>query len=792
MITSAGSQTENAALGAPAAALAAAVEEIVAQIGDQPEDLIPLLLAIQRRFRWLPPAALAHLAKITAIPAAEISGVATFYAGFRHQPAGEHTIAVCVGTACHVKGADQVYAALRRFLAIPENSDTDPQGRFTVVKVNCLGCCTLAPAVKVDDITYGHMVPERVAEMLADFESQRSSVGWAEESLPASAEVEFRLSLGSCCQGRGSGRLFRTLRSAIAQSGIPASVKRVGCVGMCYQTPVVEVARAGRIIGRYGRLRAEDARRLALAHGRPASFWMRLREGAISLLDSWLSNADEPLEHYCLERQEENAAFARPQYRIVTEGCGEMDPLDLDEYLSRGGGEAWRRCCRELSPEKAIAEIEASGLRGRGGAGFPTGRKWRLARAAPGEVKYVIANGDEGDPGAFMDRMILESFPYRVLEGLRIAAWAVGAAEAILYIRAEYPLAVARVREAIRRCAERGIFDLPSAPAFRFRVAEGAGAFVCGEETALIASLEGRRGHPRLRPPYPAMQGFQGCPTLVNNVETLACVPWILRHGAAAFASLGTAASRGTKVFALAGKIRRGGLIEVPMGMTVQQVVEEIGGGVAQGRRFKAAQIGGPSGGCVPARLGHTPVDYEALLAVGAMMGSGGFVVLDDEDCMVDIARYFLAFTQAEACGRCAPCRIGTARLLELLQALCEGRAAAGCLEEIEALAHAIQATSLCGLGKTAPNPVLSTLRYFRDEYEAHLAGRCPAGRCRALVRYAIAEQCIGCALCRRACPVSAISGQNYEPQRIDPAVCVRCGTCRRLCPQKAIEIRSP
>jgi NADH-quinone oxidoreductase subunit F len=446
-----------------------------------------------------------------------------------------------------------------------------------------------------------------------------------------------------------------------------------------------------------------------------------------------------------------------------------------------------------LSAEQIIAIIEQSGLRGRGGAGFPTGQKWRLVRQQPGEVKHVICNGDEGDPGAFMDRMILESFPYRVIEGLAIAAVAVEAHDAIFYIRHEYPQALRRVKAALKECEQRGWLGerlLGSDYPLRISIKEGAGAFVCGEETALIASVEGRRGMPRLRPPFPAQSGLWGRPTLINNVETLALVPWILRNGGEAFAGIGTAKSKGTKVFALAGKVRRAGLIEIPMGTTLRQIVEEIGGGVGAGRRFKAVQIGGPSGGCVPARLADTPVDYESLRDIGAIMGSGGMVILDDTACMVDIARYFLRFTQNQSCGKCTFCRIGTKRMLELLELLCAGKAVRKHLEELEQLARQVTQGSLCGLGKTAPNPVLTTLRYFRDEYEAHLQGRCPAGKCAALIRYRVLENCNGCTICAQHCPVDAIAMTPYKRHWIDTEKCTRCDSCRQVCPEDAIEVK--
>jgi NADH-quinone oxidoreductase subunit F len=545
----------------------------------------------------------------------------------------------------------------------------------------------------------------------------------------------------------------------------------------------------------YAKVTPEDAPSLVLRHFQPRGILRRLGRAVSTFLDRLLTDEAEgaQVERHALDvRDPPVCAFMGPQKLLATENRGQIDPLDLDEYLRHDGFQALHRCLENLDPEGLIAEIQASGLRGRGGAGFPSGLKWARVRSAEDEVRYVICNGDEGDPGAFMDRMILESFPYRVIEGMAIAARAVGAHQGLFYIRAEYPLAVARVREALKRCRERGFLgDSVMGTEFRLHLAvqEGAGAFVCGEETALIASLEGRRGMPRLRPPYPAEKGLWDKPTLVNNVETLALVPWIVRHGAAAFSGLGTEKSKGTKVFALAGKVQRGGLIEVPMGVTLRQIVEEIGGGVGKGRRFKAVQVGGPSGGCVPAELADTPVDFEALTRVGAIMGSGGLVVLDNTDCMVDIARYFLRFTQDQSCGKCTFCRIGTRRMLDVLDRIATGGGKKKDLDELDSLARMVGSASICGLGKTAPNPVLSTLRYFHHEYEAHLAGRCPAGKCKDLIHYSINQQCIGCTLCAQHCPVEAIPLTPYRRHTIDQEKCTRCDTCRQVCPQKAIEV---
>jgi len=775
------------------------VDRIVDETGRQPHALIPILQAIQREYRYLPEAALRRVCEISEITPAAIAGVSTFYSQFRHQPVGRHIISICHGTACHVKGAQAVTDALWRHLGISDGGDTDADGVFTVQKVACLGCCTLAPVMQIDGVTYGHLTPDTVHKALADFlELERKGLlGGLHELSGGSGDgtAEVRVCLDSCCTAGGTREVFEALDQAIRKTGAPASVKRVGCVLMCHQTPLVEVAVPGQAPSLYAKVLPRDAADIVRRHFKPRGVARRVKAMLSHGLEHLLTDdAWQPVERYSIDvRDAQVCAFLGPQKHIALEHYGLDDPLDIETYVSRGGFDALGRCIREMSAEKIVDTISASGLRGRGGAGFPTGRKWSVVRLAHAGKKHVVCNGDEGDPGAFMDRMLLETFPFRVLEGIMIAAFVIGCDEGYLYIRAEYPLAIKRVREALQICRERGYLGrniLGSDFSLELKIKEGAGAFVCGEETALIASIEGRRGMPALRPPYPAEKGLWGRPTLINNVETFALVPWIIRNGADAFAALGTAKSKGTKVFALAGKVVRGGLIEVPMGITIRQVVEQIGGGIADGRTFKAVQIGGPSGGCIPASLADTPVDFEELQAHGAIMGSGGLVVLDDADCMVDVARYFLAFTQDQSCGKCTFCRVGTKRMLEIINRLCTGGGKHSDIAELEELAGWVRRGSLCGLGQTAPNPVLTTLRYFRDEYLAHIEGRCPAGRCKALIRYYVTDDCIGCTRCAQHCPADAIELRPYEKHEIDSEKCTRCDTCRKVCPSDAIRIQ--
>ncbi len=776
------------------------VDEVIEKNGRGAEVIIPILQAIQEHYRYLPEEALQRVCETTEITPMQIAGVSSFYSQFRHRPVGQHIVHICHGTACHVKGAGLIQDALYRHLNIPDNDDTDADGLFTVQKVACLGCCTLAPVVQIDQVTYGNLTPDMVPRMLSDFlehEQHREKYGEEQPTpaeIPLDGESEIRIGLGSCCVARGSGQVCDVLSQSLMGTGVKVAVKPVGCVGMCHQTPLVEVISPGKAPAIYTKVMPQDAKAIVQHHFKPKGMIRRLRHAISTSLDLlWEEEKQEAISrHSANKRDPVIAAFLGKQKHLATEFSGQIHPTDLGEYLQRGGFKALRHCVEELTPEQVIEEVQQSGLRGRGGAGFPTGFKWSKVREAKGELKYIICNGDEGDPGAFMDRMLLESYPYRIIEGIAIAAYAVGAQEGYFYIRAEYPLAVRRIREAIQQCETQGFLGENIAGSrwnLHLQIMEGAGAFVCGEETALLASIEGRRGMPRLRPPYPADSGLWGKPTLINNVETYALVPWIMQNGADAFAAFGTEKSKGTKVFALAGKVARGGLIEVPMGMTLREIVEEIGGGIAGGKRFKAVQVGGPSGGCIPAELAHTPVDYEELTAVGAIMGSGGLVVLDEADCMVDIARYFLEFTQDQSCGKCTYCRVGTRRMLDILERICAGRGKEKDLDELEHLARIVHQGSICGLGKTAPNPVLSTLHYFRGEYEAHLEGRCPAGKCKELIRYTVTDECIGCTRCAQHCPVDAIPMAPYQKHEIDPDTCTHCDVCREICPVDAIEI---
>lgn len=772
------------------------VGQIVDEIGTKAGDVIPILHAIQREYNYLPESALRRVCKITDITPAAITGVSTFYSQFRHTPIGQHLIRVCVGTACHVKGSELVHDAFCRELHIGEGQDTDPEGLFTVQKIACLGCCTIAPVVQIDDVTYGHVKIEGVANILQDVShhESRKIVESRDRKIQTENAGEIKIGLGSCCVASGSSRVQQALEVCLEETGVHIQVKRVGCVGMCHRTPLLEVSVPDKDPVLYDRVQPEDVRRIVLKHYRPKALGQRIKNAAFSLIEKII---DDPYSgmftrHPLHMRDPGIQAFLGRQKHIATEHSGQIDPIDLQEYCSKGGFEALERSLSEFSPDDVIDQVKSSELRGRGGAGFPTGQKWQVTQQAKDDTKFIIMNGDEGDPGAFMDRMILESYPFRVIEGMIIAAYAVGAHDGYFYIRAEYPLAVQRIKAALELCREEGFLGddiLGSGFSLQLNILEGAGAFVCGEETALIASIEGRRGNPSFRPPYPAQKGLWNHPTLVSNCETFAIVPWIIRNGADAFAKLGTKESKGTKVFSLAGKVARGGLIEVPMGITIQEIVADIGGGIENGKRFKAVQIGGPSGGCIPAELAHTRVDYEDLTKVGAMMGSGGLLVMDDSDCMVDISRYFLSFTQNQSCGKCTFCRIGTRHMLRILEDLCAGKGKEEDLIELEEIAHKTKQGSLCGLGKTAPNPVLTTLTYFREEYEAHLRGTCPAKRCKALIAYTIDDTCIGCTVCAQKCPVGAISVTPYQRHMIDQTKCTKCGTCKQVCPTESVKV---
>mgnify|MGYP000862273523 CR=1 FL=1 len=583
--------------------------------------------------------------------------------------------------------------------------------------------------------------------------------------------------MGTGCDSSASKEVKKQLEQQLAASKLDGEIKVVetGCLGLCDTGPIVIVYPEGII---YRQVKPEDTKEIVEEHllkGKPVKRLMGKKDFS---------------EETVLKYQDLN--FFKKQYRIALRNCGLINPENLKSYIARGGYEALAKAVTEMTPDQVIEEVKASGLRGRGGGGFPTGVKWGFARSAKGDKKYLICNADEGDPGAFMDRSILEGDPHSLIEGMAIAGYAIGADEGYIYVRAEYPLAITRLKIAIRQAEETGLLGdnlFGSGYNFQLNIKEGAGAFVCGEETALIASIEGRRGEPRTRPPFPAVKGLWGSPSNVNNVETYANVPVIIAKGADWFSSRGTEKSKGTKVFALTGKIKNTGLAEVPMGISLREIIYDIGGGIIDNKRFKAVQIGGPSGGCIPEELLDISIDYDSLIQAGAMMGSGGLVVLDENTCMVELARFFLSFTQLESCGKCTPCREGTKIMLDVLERITQGQGKDGDIELLETLGETIKSTALCGLGQTAPNPVLSTLKHFRHEYEAHIKDKkCPAGACTALTQYAIDEdKCIGCSACAKACPANAISGERKQPHSIDPDKCIKCGACLGKCKFGAI-----
>ena len=581
---------------------------------------------------------------------------------------------------------------------------------------------------------------------------------------------------GTACVASNSVKLQEAFQKALEDNGLSAAVKLIqtGCHGFCENGPIVTIYPENTF---YVHVKAGDAKDIVEQH---------IMKGEV--VESLLYM--DPVTETRVQTNDE-VPFYKKQVRRVLARCGLVDPENINEYIAMDGYQGLSKALT-MEPQAVIDEVVASGLRGRGGAGFPTGKKWQFCRNAPGDKKYIICNADEGDPGAFMDRSVLEGDPHSVLEGMCIGGYAIGADEAYIYCRAEYPLAIHRLEVAIKQAEEIGLLGnniLGSGFNFKIHIKKGAGAFVCGEETALIASIEGRRGTPSPRPPFPANSGLWGKPTNNNNVETWANVASIIRNGASWFNSIGTKTSPGTKVFALTGKINNTGLAEVPMGITMREIIFEIGGGIPHGKAFKAVQIGGPSGGCLPEAMLDTPVDFDSLSGIGAMMGSGGLVVMDETTCMVDVAKFFVTFTQAESCGKCAPCREGTKRMLEILVRITKGQGTRRDFDLLQDLANNIKLSALCGLGQTAPNPVLSTIHYFGDEYRAHIENKeCPAGVCADLLHYVISDECKGCGLCARNCPVHAISGQPKEKHVIDPQRCIKCGVCMSKCPFKAVK----
>ncbi len=580
--------------------------------------------------------------------------------------------------------------------------------------------------------------------------------------------ITVTIGTATCGVSAGAYKVRDTFTKLIQDRNLSSvRVAETGCIGMCYREVLVEIA-DGKSKFLYGDITPEKAEKIITEHiqgNNPLYDWMVLQD---------------------YEEGPEMTYMAR-QKRIALRNCGFIDPMSIEDYMNNGGYQAIKHIVQTQTPDQVIDAISASGLRGRGGGGFPTGKKWGFARQQPGREKYVICNADEGDPGAFMDRSVLEGDPHSVLEGMMIAAYAIGASNGYIYCRAEYPMAIVRLKNAIKDATERGLLDHPLGGtdfSFHIKIKEGAGAFVCGEETALIASIEGRRGTPSIRPPYPAVKGLWGKPTVINNVETLANLPWIIQNKPESFSSIGTEKSKGTKVFAVTGKAKRTGLVEVPMGITINEIIYDICDGIKGDKKFKAVQMGGPSGGCIPAELGNTQIDYDQITQTGAIMGSGGMVVMDETTCMVEMARFFLEFTQNESCGKCTSCRIGTLRMLEALERIVEGKGHENDIDLLQELGQQIKATAQCGLGQTAPNPVLTTLKYFRNEYDAHIMDKkCPAHSCALLVNYIIdPDKCTGCTLCARNCASSAITGEKKMAHVIDQTKCIKCGKCITVC----------
>jgi len=796
------------------------VDNIVERYGAEKQFSLAVLQDIQKTYNYLPREALDRIAERLGVSRGEIYRLATFFAAFSLQAKGDYVCKVCLGTACHVRGSPRLLEALKRELGI-EAGETTADGKFTLEAVRCLGACALAPVLVVNEEPHGHMTSDKVARLIAGLserEAEKAEVAQRpvsadllsapreerkvkrsriesvdaleklrthlQEGSQAQAEdgATITVGMGTCGISAGAREVVRAIQAELDAKEIEAQVRAVGCIGMCHMEPLVDIQQGDGPRFTYAKVTPKKVKRIIEEH---------VMQGQV--VDDWVFGKipmDDESGVCCYA----DKPFYGKQLRYVMRNCGLIDPRKIEEYIAAGGYRALGKALSSMTAEEIIEEVKKSGLRGRGGAGFPTGRKWDSAYRAEGDVKYVVANGDEGDPGAFMNRSLMEGDPHAIIEGMIIGAYVLDAREGDIYVRDEYPLAVENLRIALDQARQYGLLGediLGSGFDFDIQIVRGAGAFVCGESSALMQSLEGKVGEPRPKHVHATERGLWDRPTILNNVETWANVPLIINRGADWYASIGVEKSKGTKTFCLTGQIQKTGLIEVPMGITLREIVYDLGGGVPEGRTFKAIQTGGPSGGCIPARLLDLKVDYESLTEAGSMMGSGGMVVMDDRTCMVDVARFFLDFLKEESCGKCAPCREGIRRMLEILTRITEGRGTMKDVEQLEKTAWMVKQGSLCQLGKSAPNPVLSTLKYFRDEYVAHVEEkRCPGGVCRELITYTIdAEKCTGCRLCARNCPQDAISGEKKEPHVIDQELCIRCGVCRDACRFDAVVV---
>ncbi|MBN1884750.1 MAG: NAD(P)H-dependent oxidoreductase subunit E [Candidatus Krumholzibacteriota bacterium] len=797
----------------PAQACAGEVEEIGAIVerwNSDPEYVIEMMQDIQDRFRFVSKTAIEEIQRLTGKPKSHLYHIATFYKAFTLEPRGETVIQVCMGTACHVKGSAKILDSFERVLGV-KTGETTPDRKYTLDAVACLGACSIAPVVKIGDEVFGNVKSKDVEKLLAAAvggggarkspaaaapraatplgPGDLADIAAKEREVAAGYAGMLMVCTGTGCVSAGGFAIRDRLEAALRERKMEKDwlVVGTGCNGFCAMGPIVVVQPAGTF---YQKVKETDVDEIVDA----------LAGGAV--VERLLHT--DPVSGAVNETMDEIAFFSKQQL-IALRNKGLIDPEKIEHYIARGGYEALKKALGDMAPADIRAEVTASGIRGRGGGGFPAGVKWesgwKAARERDEEI-YVVCNADEGDPGAFMDRSIIETDPHSVIEGMIIGSVAVGARQGFIYLRKEYPLALVRLRRAIDQCRARGILGddiLGSGHSFDIHVHRGAGAFVCGESSALMASMAGKPGEPRAKYVHSVEYGFRDKPTVLNNVETWANIPEIVGRGAAWFAGIGSGdvskspwnGSSGTKVFSLVGDVRNTGLVEVPMGITLREIVEEIGGGIPDGRLFKAVQTGGPSGGCLPAEKLDMPVDFDSLSEAGSMMGSGGMIVMDDHTCMVDIARYFIEFLMDESCGKCTACREGLYQMHRILSRITGGEGVEGDVGKLEELCDTVRETSLCQLGGSAPNPVLSTIRYFRDEYDAHIQDkRCPAGVCKALVAYSINDNCTGCHLCSRNCPVDAIAGEPKGMHTIDETKCIRCGICHEVCRFDAVEVK--